>query len=214
MTIRISRLPATLRKSPRQRRSRDLLAVMVEAGARILASKGMAGFNTRDVAEKAGVSIGSLYQYFPDKQALLDAIRQHHFEQVLAVLKSVPADAMPPARQLDWLLNSLLSLHQQQPGLHAALRAQHIPDAILPDLHHFQSHYHELYRQLLRRWCGGALPDGERSVILFTTTVEAVVHLLASAQDSAPSLLAGLRRMLHGYLGWPPPEPHNPPAAA
>lgn len=62
------------RKIPRQARSANTLAVIVEATARILEERGMGGFTTNAVAERAGVSIGSLYQYFPSKEALLGAL--------------------------------------------------------------------------------------------------------------------------------------------
>ncbi len=63
-------LPAP-RKRPRQARSFATFEAILEAAARILESLGFAGFNTNAVAELAGVSIGSLYQYFPSKEALI-----------------------------------------------------------------------------------------------------------------------------------------------
>jgi AcrR family transcriptional regulator len=60
------------------------VAVIVEAAARILETNGFEGFNTNAVAEKAGVSIGSLYQYFPSKNALLSAIIEREAAPLLA----------------------------------------------------------------------------------------------------------------------------------
>jgi AcrR family transcriptional regulator len=59
------------RRSPRQARSRATWEAIVEAAAQILERRGPDGFNTNAVAERAGVSIGTLYQYFPDKHAIL-----------------------------------------------------------------------------------------------------------------------------------------------
>ncbi|MEI1724384.1 TetR/AcrR family transcriptional regulator [Acinetobacter baumannii] len=59
------------RKRPRQARSLATFEAILEAAARILETLGFAGFNTNAVAELAGVSIGSLYQYFPSKDALI-----------------------------------------------------------------------------------------------------------------------------------------------
>ncbi len=61
------------RRSPRQARSRATWEAIVEAAAQILERRGPAGFNTNEVAERAGVSIGTLYQYFADKHAILAA---------------------------------------------------------------------------------------------------------------------------------------------
>ncbi len=61
------------------------MAVILEATARILEEKGFDGFNTNAIAEKAGVSIGSLYQYFPSKTALLSAVIEREAAPLLAV---------------------------------------------------------------------------------------------------------------------------------
>ena len=62
------------RKAPRQARSLETVKAIVEAAARILEADGLDGFSTNAVAERAGVSIGSLYQYFPRKEALMGAL--------------------------------------------------------------------------------------------------------------------------------------------
>lgn len=75
--------PVRQRKAPQQRRSADTVAAIVEAAARILETKGFEGFNTNAVAGSAGVSIGSLYQYFPGKHALLSALIQREMLPLL-----------------------------------------------------------------------------------------------------------------------------------
>lgn len=68
------------RKRPRQSRSRVLYDALVEATRRLLASEGVAAVTTARVAELAGVSIGSLYQYFPSREALIAAVIDHKLE--------------------------------------------------------------------------------------------------------------------------------------
>ena len=68
-----SKSPGNQRRRPRQARSRATWEAIVEAAAQILERRGPAGFNTNEVAARAGVSIGTLYQYFADKHALLAA---------------------------------------------------------------------------------------------------------------------------------------------
>jgi len=72
-----SRSPHTAlrpRKAPSQSRSEETVAVIIEAAAQVLEMDGFDGFNTNAVAQRAGVSIGSLYQYFPGKDALTAAL--------------------------------------------------------------------------------------------------------------------------------------------
>lgn len=63
-----------MRRLPRQQRSRELVNRLVDATAAVIVERGLDGTTTNHIAEKAGVSIGSLYQYFPDKESLLDAL--------------------------------------------------------------------------------------------------------------------------------------------
>ena len=62
------------RKTPRQSRSKAMLDLILEAATRVLQRESLAGFNTNRVAEVAGISVGSLYQYFPNKAALVTAL--------------------------------------------------------------------------------------------------------------------------------------------
>jgi AcrR family transcriptional regulator len=80
-----------MRKIPRQSRARDTVDVVLEAAAQVLEASGEAGFNTNAVAERAGVSIGALYRYFPDKAAILRALALRetdaHRDAVVAVVE-------------------------------------------------------------------------------------------------------------------------------
>jgi AcrR family transcriptional regulator len=69
------------RKQPQQERSRQMRARILEASIRVLRDEGALGFTTTRVADEAGVSVGSLYQYFPNKHALVLAIHQHDIEE-------------------------------------------------------------------------------------------------------------------------------------
>jgi AcrR family transcriptional regulator len=71
--------PLGPRKAPRQARSAATVAAILEAAARILDEAGLEAFNTNAVAARAGVSVGSLYQYFPGKAAVLAALIAEDF---------------------------------------------------------------------------------------------------------------------------------------
>lgn len=66
-----------LRKVPQQERSRMMVSIIVEAAAQVLERRGENGFNTNAIAERAGISIGSLYQYFPNKHAIVAAMSRN-----------------------------------------------------------------------------------------------------------------------------------------
>nr|WP_137132573.1 TetR/AcrR family transcriptional regulator [Rhizobium sp. FY34] len=110
-----------MRKEPRQARSRATVETIVQAGARILSDEGWAGFTTNRIAELAGVSIGSLYQYFPDKLSLVDAIRHRHLDDSMAVMRSIRADALSSAEFAAQLVPAVVAAHSVYPGLHRVL---------------------------------------------------------------------------------------------
>ena len=78
--------PVSPRKQPRQERSRLTVERIVDAAARIFHDQGYAGATTNDIADEANVSVGSLYQYFPNKDALLVALTKRHIESATAGL--------------------------------------------------------------------------------------------------------------------------------
>ena len=76
--------PLKARKSARQQRSTQMVADIVDAGARILEERGFEGYTTNAIAARAGVSVGSLYQYFPGKDAITIALIDRELEILCA----------------------------------------------------------------------------------------------------------------------------------
>jgi AcrR family transcriptional regulator len=114
-------------RTPKQGRSKATVAAIMEAGARILAEQGWAGFNTNAVAARAGVSIGSLYEYFPDKQALADDIANAHIAQGEALLAAAAGEAAMTGSAgaiVDALVQGLVDLHKDDPRLHRVLSSE------------------------------------------------------------------------------------------
>ena len=88
--------PETTRRIPRQARAEETVAAVLEASAQILEAAGLAGFTTNAVAERAGVSIGTLYQYFADKNAILMALARQELEAALGqVGRALKGEADP-----------------------------------------------------------------------------------------------------------------------
>lgn len=76
--------PLSPRKRPAQRRSRDTVEAILEAAAQVLDAAGYAGLNTNAIAARAGISVGSLYQYFPNKQAICAELTRRYVERQAA----------------------------------------------------------------------------------------------------------------------------------
>lgn len=97
-------MPPTPRRTPRQERSQVTVDAIFEAVARIVATQGEAALTTNRIAELAGVSVGSLYQYFPSKEAILVAMLDQHCDRVMlaldALLAQARAEGWPPEQQV------------------------------------------------------------------------------------------------------------------
>jgi AcrR family transcriptional regulator len=121
-TVKESALPRRLRprKSPRQARAQDLVAAVLEAGSRILVAQGYEQLSMQQVAKVAGVSPGSLYQYFPDKAALVAALVEAQSERELAFHQARFAELRPDAslaEALEHVVRSVLAFQQAEGAL-------------------------------------------------------------------------------------------------
>jgi AcrR family transcriptional regulator len=126
-----SRAPKTTRKWPVQARSRETVATILEAAAHVLERRGYAGFTTNHVALRAGVSIGSVYQYFPDKDALLAALVERDMQEakvaMLAALAQVREAGLTPLAWCRALVRAWCEAHR-----HAHQHALYAISAALP----------------------------------------------------------------------------------
>lgn len=94
-------MPKEPRRTPTQRRSRETVAVILEAAARILAQEGADALTTNHIAEVAGVSVGSLYRYFPDRDSLVAALVDDRLARDTAAVAGALAELgnLPPDTQ-------------------------------------------------------------------------------------------------------------------
>src|SRR5271165_3398511 len=79
---------SSARREPKQRRARQTVEAVLDAVVRVLKREGFKAITTNRVAEVAGVSIGSVYQYFPDKRAIFAALHQRHIEQIDRIMQT------------------------------------------------------------------------------------------------------------------------------
>ena len=110
------------RKQPKQARSSDLVAAILEAATQVLAREGAARFTTARVAEKAGVSVGSLYQYFPNKAAILFRLQSDEWRQTVGMLRGILEDAsQPPLERLRALVHAFVRSECDEAAMRVAL---------------------------------------------------------------------------------------------
>src|SRR5262245_5732905 len=110
----------TPRKTPAQDRSRAMVEVILDAAARVLVKDGYGAFTTNRVAEKAGVSVGSLYQYFPNKESMLAELMRRHMRELERGFEAILADAAerPLAETVRALIEATVRAHLLDPELH------------------------------------------------------------------------------------------------
>jgi AcrR family transcriptional regulator len=110
------------RKQPKQARSTELVAAILEAATQVLAKEGAQRFTTARVAEKAGVSIGSVYQYFPNKAAILFRLQSDEWQQTTELLRRILEDARkPPLDRLRALVHAFIRSECEEAGMRVAL---------------------------------------------------------------------------------------------
>jgi AcrR family transcriptional regulator len=110
------------RKRPKQARSTELVAAILEAAAQVLAKEGAARFTTARVAERAGVSVGSIYQYFPNKAAILFRLQSDEWRGTSELLRVILEDIQrPPLGRLRAVVHAFIRSECDEAAMRVAL---------------------------------------------------------------------------------------------
>src|SRR5690606_4053388 len=112
-----------IRKTPRQERARLTVEALLEATEQLLVDVGYANMTTNGIAQRAGVSIGSLYQYFPNKEAIIvELSRRYAEDQVATLIEALAVNAVGPIEaNIGVFVRSLLELRRLKPDLFRVL---------------------------------------------------------------------------------------------
>jgi AcrR family transcriptional regulator len=197
------------RKEASQERSRATVDALLEATARVLIKEGYDRASTNRIAEVAGVSIGSLYQYFPSKEALVAAVIDRHTQNIAEVTRKalVKAAAMPIEDAAREFVSVAIDGHRVNPKLHGVL-AEQIPrvgrlnniEANVRDGYALIRSYLEAHREEID------VEDLDLAAFVVVTVVEALTHAAVLrrpdilADEKAQKFLDDVTRLVVRYL--------------
>ena len=123
------KLAKPARRRAKQARARETIAVVLEAAAQVLQREGYARATTNRIAESAGVSVGTIYQYFGDKDAIFDALIRREIDGLQRTLRNASPDPREPlADTLSRVLHVLVRARPEAPSLYRSL--EQIPNAL------------------------------------------------------------------------------------
>jgi len=206
----VARKPPTKpRKNASQERSRATVDALVEATARILVKEGFEKASTNRIAEIAGVSVGSLYQYFPSKEALVAAVIDRHNEEIMGIVRSALIEVadMPIDKAVRKLVTIAIEAHRIDPKLHRVLAEQIPRTGQLKDVEAFNREVHALVRTYLEsRRNEMRKIDPALATFICVSAIEAVAHntVLKHAEmlteKTVRTLVDETTRMVVGYL--------------
>lgn len=166
------------RRQPTQERARETVNVILDAVIRLLKRSGASAVTTNRVAEAAGVSIGSVYQYFPNKRAILIALHERHIEQVDQTLhRKIAESAGEPLEAIvSRLIGGMIEVHAADPEL-AALLDSEVPHRADRGKE-FSLRLHEPLRKALEPYAErlGGTAKLDLRAFLFANMLEAFGH--------------------------------------
>ncbi|HCT40110.1 MAG TPA: TetR/AcrR family transcriptional regulator [Moraxellaceae bacterium] len=194
-----------MRKRPQQQRSRQMVETLVDATARCIVENGLDGATTPRIAELAGVSVGSLYQYFDGKEALIEALVERMAADIAKGLKRLP---MEPTGNLRDMISAAIrfgfTLLNSGDGLYVELvRNWHrLPTQKVADT--LQQHFLELARlYFLKHYREHPVENLQvRTFIIVNSTIFTMVRLISQDHPLVrqEDVAEGLIEMIVGYM--------------
>lgn len=182
------------------------MEAILEATARVLTERGYAGTNTNLVAERAGVSVGSVYQYFPHKDSLLTALHERHAAEMQAAMEAVLAAVQDRSLRghLAALVHAWLAAHQVSPELHRVLEKEFPFFDAPPDQSPADQGIFRRIRQLLEDHREEVMPrDLDLATWVVLQAMESLIHaavITPPPDHSTAAIEQGIVEMLAAYL--------------
>jgi AcrR family transcriptional regulator len=196
------------RKAASQARSRLTVSALLDATARILIREGFDKASTNRVADVAGVSVGSLYQYFPGKEALVAALIDRHRREIRQIVQGEIAEAakLPLDQAVRKLVAVAVEAHRVDPKLHRVLTEQIPRVGRLEKAETFSRENYALFRAYLESRRDEIRPvDLGLAAFVCVTSIEALTHTAVLHQklvsdQASRALVNEATRLVVGYL--------------
>jgi AcrR family transcriptional regulator len=199
--------PSPLRRAPRQSRGQRRIALILDAAEALFAEAGYEATTTNAIAARAETAIGSLYQFFPNKEAIVRALVARFLDQMRAAFDAAVPDPaalarVPLARLIDRVVDPLVALHARRAGIlrvyftlprtgELAGTAQAVHEAIIVRL--------EAIVAAREPWVAAA--DQRRRLEVVVEIFKALLPLTADAGGAPrPEMVAELKRAIRAYL--------------
>lgn len=186
MTARKQRLNP--RKQPVQHRSKATVDAVLVAAAQVFEAHGYAAGTTNRIAERAGVSIGTLYQYFPSKEAIAVALLERHIADTDHRLHEWVGHMVVEQHSLSEALHDyvtgMLEMHSRQPRLqHILLEETPLPERVHQVLLEAERHAAKTVAGLLRLYPEVRQTGLEHTCFVVVQSVESLTHRFAAHPD-------------------------------
>ena len=197
------------RKHASQERSRATVDALVEATARILVREGFDKASTNRIALKAGVSVGSLYQYYPSKEALVAAVVDRHQQELMQVVREALAKVAgkPLEEAVRTLVTVAIEAHRIDPKLHRVVAEQIPRTGRLENVGAFNRETFALFKAYLEDRKDELRPvDLGLAAFVCVTSIEALTHTAVLhrpdilSDDAVDMLVDEATRLVVGYL--------------
>jgi AcrR family transcriptional regulator len=197
------------RKIASQERSRATVDALVEATARILVKEGFDKASTNRIAEVAGVSVGSLYQYYPGKEALVAAVIDRHNQEIMRVVRGALGEvaSQPVEKAVRRLVTVAIEAHRIDPKLHRVLAEQIPRTERLESVEAFNRETYALFRAYLEGHSDELRTiDLDLAAFVCVTSIEALAHTAVLHRserlsgEAVERFVAEATRLVAGYL--------------
>lgn len=193
------------RKQPRQARSVAMVDAILDATARVLVRESYARASTNAIAEAAGISVGSLYQYFPNKDSLITALHARHVRHVHEEFARILDKPEPStlAQAVKDIIHAVVEAHRVEPSLHRIIESEvpHLVRHAAGDDTHAE--FRETILRFIRRYRDEiAVKNAKMAAFMVGEIVHAVVHAAVIDEPEGIGIAAVERETVKTVLAY------------